>query len=41
MSDLTKIWELLKAKNVSDIHLFPNQQVYYRVNGVLEKSQFW
>ena len=37
MSELTKIWELLKSKDVSDIHLFPNQQVYYRINGVLEK----
>ncbi len=37
MSDLSKIWELLKEKGVSDIHLFPDQQVYYRVNGVLDK----
>ena len=37
MSDLLKIWDLLKEKGVSDIHLFPDQQVYYRVNGVLDK----
>ncbi len=37
MSDLIKIWELLKEKAVSDIHLFPDQHVFYRVNGALEK----
>ena len=37
MSDLSKIWDLVKEKGVSDIHLFPDQQVFYRVNGVLEK----
>ncbi len=37
MSDLSKIWDLLKEKGVSDIHLFPDQQVYYRANGLLDK----
>ncbi len=37
MSELVKIWDLVKAKKPSDIHLSPNQKVYYRVNGVLEK----
>ena len=37
MSELLNIWELLKDKSVSDIHLFPNQMIYYRVNGALHK----
>ncbi len=37
MSELNFIWDKLKDKNVSDVHLFPDQQVYYRVNGVLYK----
>lgn len=37
MSELEKIWELLKDEAVSDILLFPDQQIYYRVNGILEK----
>ena len=37
MSELNFIWEKLKDQSVSDIHLFPDQQVYYRVNGSLKK----
>lgn len=37
MSDLVKIWESIKDRGVSDIHLLSGQNVYYRANGVLEK----
>lgn len=36
MSELVKIWDLVKAKKPSDIHLIPGQKVYCRVNGILE-----
>lgn len=38
MSELVKIWELVKSKNPSDIHLIAGQCIYYRVNGILEKT---
>ncbi len=37
MTELDKIWELVKLKRISDLHLFPDQQVYYRSDGVLAK----
>ena len=36
MSELGKIWELVKSKKPSDIHLISGQRLYYRVNGILE-----
>lgn len=37
MTDLLKICQLVKVKGASDIHLFPDQPVFYRLNGQIEK----
>lgn len=37
MSELMKVCQLVKVKGASDMHLFPDQPVFYRLNGQLEK----
>mgnify|MGYP000929362078 FL=1 len=37
MSELMKVCQLVKVKGASDLHLFPDQPVFYRLNGQLEK----
>ena len=37
MSELLKVCQLVKVKGASDMHLFPDQPVFYRLNGQLEK----
>jgi twitching motility protein PilT len=37
MTELLKVCQLVKVKGASDIHLFPDQPVFYRVNGLIEK----
>ncbi|HOI91905.1 MAG TPA: ATPase, T2SS/T4P/T4SS family [Candidatus Rifleibacterium sp.] len=37
MSELMRVCQLVKVKGASDMHLFPDQPVFYRLNGQLEK----
>jgi len=37
MSELLKVCQLVKVKGASDLHLFPDQPVFYRLNGLIEK----
>lgn len=37
MTELLKICQMVKVKGASDIHLFPDQPIFYRLNGVIEK----
>ncbi|HMM59771.1 MAG TPA: hypothetical protein PKC25_06515, partial [Candidatus Rifleibacterium sp.] len=37
MSELMRVCQLVKVKGASDLHLFPDQPVFYRLNGQLEK----
>lgn len=37
MSELMKVCQLVKVKGASDMHLFPDQPVFYRLHGQLEK----
>ncbi|MGM0599211.1 MAG: type IV pilus twitching motility protein PilT [Candidatus Rifleibacteriota bacterium] len=37
MSDLVKLCQEVTTKNGSDIHVFPGQPVFYRVNGLLNR----
>lgn len=37
MTELLKVCQLAKVKGASDLHLFPDQPVFYRINGRLEK----
>ena len=37
MSELMKVCQLVKVKDASDLHLFPDQPVFYRLHGQIEK----
>ncbi len=37
MSELLKVCQLVKVKGASDIHLYPDQPVFYRLHGQIEK----
>jgi twitching motility protein PilT len=37
MSELMKVCQLVKVKGASDLHLFPDQPVFYRLHGQIEK----
>ncbi len=37
MSELLKVCQLVKVKGASDIHLYPDQPVFYRLYGQIEK----
>ncbi|NCB38439.1 MAG: hypothetical protein EOM80_06670, partial [Erysipelotrichia bacterium] len=37
MSDLLKVCQLVKVKGASDLHLYPDQPVFYRLHGLIEK----
>ena len=37
MSELLKVCQLVKVKGASDLHLYPDQPVFYRLHGQIEK----
>ncbi len=37
MTELIKVCQLVKAKGASDVHLFPDQPIFYRLHGMIEK----
>lgn len=39
MSDLLKVCQLVKVKGASDLHLYPDQPVFYRLHGLIEKLE--
>ena len=39
MSGIFRVCQAVKEKNGSDLHIFPDQPVFYRVNGNLEKLE--
>ncbi|MBU1107391.1 MAG: Flp pilus assembly complex ATPase component TadA [Candidatus Riflebacteria bacterium] len=39
MTELMKICQMVKVKGASDLHLFPDQPIFYRLNGAIEKLE--
>lgn len=37
MSELMKVCQMVKVKGASDLHLFPDQPIFYRLHGQIEK----
>ncbi len=37
MTELAKICQMVKGKGASDLHLFPDQPIFYRLHGAIEK----
>jgi len=39
MTELLKICQMVKVKGASDLHLFPDQPIFYRLHGAIEKLE--